>query len=233
MHRSIAKWVGLSLALSAAATARGGAITSQAYAGDTDSGISSTKTYTHAVDVNGTGETINGVTFVAGGASGTDATHGGGWSYSIPTQSSYTTNTSNLTGSINQLAKDFLYSGNSGTATETLTLTGLTVGKTYKASFYSVGFGGAGGRVQNISDDQGGTLNGYDQNAFGSGNGSLLTDTYTATATSITVTFASAANNASFHQYGFSNEVVAPEPATAGLLAVGGVALLNRRRRIA
>ena len=189
MRRSILRLAVPVLALSAAATARGGVITSRAFTGDADSGISSGSTYTHAVDVNGAGETINGVPFVAGGASGTDATHGGSWSYSIPGQNVFTNNTNTLTGNINTLAKDFLYSGNAATATETLTLTGLTVGTTYQASFYSVGFGGAGSRVQNISDDQGGALLGYDQNAFGSGNGSLLTDTYVATGNSITITF--------------------------------------------
>jgi hypothetical protein len=180
--------------------------------------------------VNGTGTTVNGVVFVPGGASGTDAVHGGGWSYSIPAQNAFTGNGNNLTGGMNALASNFLYSGNPGTATETLTLTGLTPGVTYKAQFYSVGFGGPGTRLQNISDSQGGVLNNYDQNANGDKNGSLLIDTYTAAGNSITFTFDSLGGNASYHQYGFSNQAV-PEPATVGSLALAALGILARRRR--
>jgi len=217
-------------ALFSAATANAGIITSQLFTGDADSGVSSANTYTHAVDVNGTGATVNGVTFVPGGASGTDATHGGSWTFSIPSQNAFVNNTNNLTGSINQIARDFLYSGSATTATETLTLSGLTPGQKYRAVFYNVGFGGPGGRIQNVTDDQGGALNGYDENGPGDKNGSLIIDDYTATAASITITIASQGNNISFHQYGFSNQVV-PEPASAGLLLIGATGLLARRRR--
>ena len=50
--------------------------------GDADSGISTSNTYTHAVDLGDTQATpvtINGVPFHQGGQSGTDATHGGSY----------------------------------------------------------------------------------------------------------------------------------------------------------
>jgi hypothetical protein len=232
MHNALTRGLVLAAVLFAAALAEGGIISGQNFSGDANSGISSANVYTHAVDVNGAGAIINGVTFVASGASGTDAVHGGGWSFSIPGQSTFANFNNNLTGNINQLARDFLFSSNPGTATETLTLTGLTPGTLYQAVFYSVGFGTPGTRVQNISDNQGGTLNGYDQNGNGSGNGSLLIDDYLATSNSITFTFTSTANNASFFQYGFSNQVV-PEPGSiASLTTAGALVLLSRQRRV-
>ena len=170
--------------------------------------------------------------FVAGALTGTDGVHGGGYTLSIPAVGTFTNNSNNLTGSINSLASNFFYyASNPAGGSETLTLTGLTTGRAYQAVFYSVGFGGAGTRVQNVSDDQGGTLPGYDQNVNGNGNGTELIDTYVATGPSITFTFTGVAGNASFHQYGFSNQQVVPEPGSAALLGGLGLGLLGRRRR--
>lgn len=181
------------------AVATTGTFATRPFYGDSTSGIypGLAGTYTHAVDLNGTGETINGVAFVGGGSSGTNYTLS-----SVPNPYPYFPN--NLQGNINSLDSNFYYDGSS---TEQLTLTGLAPGQTYVATFYNVAFGNAGGRVENITDSQGGAVT-FDENYTGSGNGNLLQDIYTAQSSSITFSFtATDAQGDSFHQYGFSNAV--------------------------
>ena len=210
--------------------------------GNSDSGISVSKTYTHAVDFNGSGETINGVVFAAGGGSSQPSLN-----YDLvianangTTGGAYSNNSNNLGGSLNQLASDFYYnqSGQSSPY-ETLTLSGLTAGTTYTTVFYNVGFGSVGERTNTITDGLGDTIN-YDENMYGMGNGSELINTYTATSGSVTYTFIpDNAEGASFHQYGFSNEVdpsPAPEPAQMATLSLiglglGGLILRARKRQ--
>ena len=234
----------LALTLLAATGLAGGAhaqgvLSTLTFTGDSDSGISSSNTYTHAIDLNGSGETINGVTFVGGGA-GTPS--GLNYTLGIVSGQSFTGNTNTLTGSINQLAKDFFYSGASTAGNEALLLTNLTPSTTYKLVFYSVAFGSAGGRTQSITDSQGLTATVIDQNQFaGSGaGGQLLIDTYTTDATGAGSTQyqinfnPTPANGGSFHQYGFSNQVVpAPEPSGVAVMVLGlmGVGTLAARKR--
>ena len=195
--------------------ARAGTISAVGFTGDADSGVSAAATYTDAIDLNGPGETINGVAFAPGGTSGSNYT------LSIPALGSFTGNGNNLTGNVNTLAQNFFYDANNPPGeSETLQLTGLTPLTTYLFTEYTVGFGDPGGRVQNVSDSQGGSLLAFDENAAGSGNGQLLHDLYTTDAsgpgsTSITFTFTALAGNSSMHEYGFSNQVVpVPEPAS-------------------
>jgi hypothetical protein len=179
------------------AVAATGTFATRPFYGDSTSGIYSglASTYTHAVDLNGSGETINGVTFVGGGSSGANYTLS-----SVP--NSYPFFANNLQGNISSLDSNFYYDG---TSTEQLTLSGLTPGQTYVATFYNVAFGNPGGRIENITDSQGGAVT-FDENYTGNGNGNLLQDIYTAQGTSITFGFtATDAQGDSFHQYGFSN----------------------------
>jgi hypothetical protein len=193
------------------------------FSGDADSGISSAKTYTHAVNFNGPNVTINGVTFTGGGVTGTNyaltTTNAGG-------SSSFTTNTSNVTGSSHDLFPQFFYGG-----TETLTLTGLTPGTTYTTTLYNSGFGSPGGRWATVSDSLGNSIV-FDENNSDAGNGNLLQDTYTADATgTVAFTFLPTSPGDTYHMYAFSNEVAAPEPGSMALLGIAAAGLLRRRRR--
>jgi hypothetical protein len=212
--------------------ARAGTISAVGFTGDVDSGVSTAATYTHAIDLNGPGETINGVAFAPGGTSGSNYT------LSIPVLGSFTGNTNNLAGNVNTLAQNFFYdSSNPAGESETLQLTGLTPSTTYLFSEYTVGFGDPGTRLQNVSDSQGGSLANFDENAAGGGDGQLLHDLYTTDAsgagsTSITFTFTAEGGNASMHEYGFSNQVVpVPEPASWMLFGLGVVGLFAMIRR--
>ena len=214
----------------------------QNFTGDSDCGISTAKTYTAAVDFFGSGtRTVNGVSFYNhAGGSQVDSIRGETVSIVIPnnTGAGYNTNTNttangghnNLTaGGMRSLVTDFFYDQSQNAQTETVTFNGLTVGQTYRATFYNVAFGNAGGRIINVNDGLGHSIV-YDENQAGDGNGSLLIDTYRTNSTSVTFSFATTVGGNSFHQYGFTNEV-APEPsAIAGMLA-GGFMLLGAARR--
>jgi hypothetical protein len=221
--------------------AQAGTITSKSFTGDADSGISTTKNYVLAVDLAGSSPlAINGVTFSPNPAPVGNVVSGanGGVTYAvtIPGFSTFTGFGNNLTGSTNTLAQSFYYSGNGGTADETVTFGGLTPNAPYQAVFYSVGFGNADGRLQAVGDDQNpppGTAN-YDENVNGNGNGSELIDSFIPTSSTFTIDINSINGNASFHEYGFSLQAV-PEPsaivALVGLCGMGLIGVIRYRRR--
>lgn len=111
-----------------------------AMTGDADSGISTSKTYTHAVnlgDEQAAPVSINGVPFHQGGVSGTDAAHGG--SYSLQETTGLVTDRgSPVTGDMQELLDDFYYGGNS----TVLYLNGLEPGSRYVTRFYVSGASG-------------------------------------------------------------------------------------------
>ena len=109
-----------------------------AMSGDADSGISTNKTYTHAVDLGAdtTALTINGVPFYQGGFSGTDATHGG--SYLLTgLNNSETGYDSPVMGEMYELLEDFYHNGDPSL----LYLNGLETGSRYVTRFYVSGWG--------------------------------------------------------------------------------------------
>ena len=206
-----------------------GVFTTTTYHGDSDSGITTQYTYTHAIDF-GTGETINGVPFAAD--SGANRVT---YQYDVlGATSSGTAATDNVSGSSNTLESRYIYDATPGQDT-TVILKGLTVGYTYTTTFYDIGSGSPGTQYVAVRDGDA-TRYVYDENSSGLGNGTLLRDTFTATRTQYTYTFTTTTNpldsnpgdpnntssNSTFYLYGLSNQLVAtPEPATSTLLGSG------------
>lgn len=197
---------GLNFGLYNAPTNLSSYLSTRAFTGDADSGISTSKTYTHAVNAGGPALTINGVNFADGvNIDGPNYTiRGLNNDGSTDAPEGFTGFQNHLTGSINALATDFYYSG--VVPNMLVTLSGLTPGQTYTTTFYGAGFGNPGGRVITASDSSRGMELTFDENEFGDGNGILLTNTFTAQSDSITYYLEGQAG-VTFHLYGFSNEV--------------------------
>ena len=171
------------------------------WTGDASSGVSNTLTYTHAYNFGtATAEVINGVTFtgVAGGSpSAANFTLAG------PTQV--------LNGDVNNLpagtgsralATDLVYGGNP----ETLTLTGLTSGQSYRTSIFSVGFDAPG--VRQITFAANGLSRVVDQGAYGNDNGIRVDYEFVASGTSQVITLTPVVPASTCHVYGFVNTVI-------------------------
>jgi hypothetical protein len=164
---------------------------------DETSGISADYDYTHALNMAGSAVNINGVHFAASGnsPSGSNFTWGG-------VTATINNDSNNVTGASATMANDFLYNGNP----RTLTLTGLTAGKDYTATFYSVGWE-AGGRNQTFA--AGDAIHTIDQDQYGDNNGIRIAYDYTADATG-SVAFTITPTGGTFHMYGFSNREAGP-----------------------
>ena len=232
--------VALAASLSFSVTAFGGTVIGPVVIStDADTGISNLVAYSHKLDFgNLTGATINGVAFTAAGRSGPNFT------------------TANMPGTINEdqfnlggagtgaaagsglhkLLTDFFYnSTNNGAGqSEVITFTGLTPDAPYRLKMFYRQWDAneANTRFTDISFDEevgNGTIR---VNQDESENARMLVYEYTAGPSgTLTIDFAEGGNtpSASWHQYGLSNEVV-PEPAGLGVLAIGALGLLRRRR---
>ncbi|MBN1817117.1 MAG: laminin G domain-containing protein [Sedimentisphaerales bacterium] len=182
----------------------------QSWTGDADSGIGTNKTYTHTGKFNGSGAdgavviTINGVGFE------NDTDHAGvNWTLT-GAPNGYTGFGVNVTGNSANLLTNFFY-GDTDTVHPALTLTGLEIGTQYVTTFYTVGFGGAGGRFVDITASDNPTSPWrVDQNGAGSGNGQLIKYKFTATTDTISYSFDALSTGDSWHHYAFSNEVAIP-----------------------
>jgi autotransporter-associated beta strand protein len=171
---------------------------------DASVGLSSSKTYLNAVNVNGGGVTINGVVF--SGASGANPS---GSTWSTAGLESVHTGGDVIAGSLGTLLNTFNYSSSKPAGTsETFTFSGLTVGQTYVMTFYSKAWDSAGARLLDTTSSSGASLLPYDQSIGGKTNVNLLRYTFTASNTTESVSFTQRALNYSMHQYGFTTEHV-------------------------
>ena len=175
--------------------------------GDADSGLSTGKTYSHAVSLVGNAATANGVAFEAASAAGTN------WTFNGPSFFTGDSGPGNVTGAIGDVLRRFQY-GNG-----TVTLGGLIPGQPYVTTWYSKGWEAAG-RVVNITASDGGSTT-FDQDVYGQNNGSLLQYSFIAPPGGSIAYGFTGVTAASFHMYGFTNELAAT-PANQWALATGG-----------
>lgn len=243
--RNCALWfitTGICIALAAAA--RGGVFTTTTYTSDSDSGVTTTYTYTHAIDLGGDGATINSVTFVPDN-SGNRTTY----QYDVSPTLVGTAATDNLPAAsgVRDLTTQYVYDS-TGTGQLTVKLEGLTVGYTYTTTFYDIGSDSAGSQYTKVTDGDGVQYI-YDENYNGDGNGTLLRDTFTVTPLTTTYTYTflrdtvdsnpgdpNNGNPTTFFLYGFSNQVITPEPSTLTIFGIGlpiAFGYLRMRRRAA
>jgi autotransporter-associated beta strand protein len=182
-----------------------------------DSGIATTKTYTHVLDFgDGTAATVNSVTFTEAGASGANwnltgagaLLPEGAGAASSPTFG----DAANGTG-MNQLLSDFFFNGNPAT----LTLSGLNPGTNYETRLYNRVWGGD--RTQLFQVNAGGATGALLFNQDGNATPSYLSFRYTADASGTASISTFQIGTGTYHWYGVTNEVVTAP--TAPVLTVG------------
>lgn len=193
---SIASLLAVQAGFGAAAVLTSGAMT-----GDADSGVNSAKTYTAVANIIGSNVTVNGVTFIGSGS----GLSGTGWSLSgtpseYPMGAGGNHTTTFGASAIDDLFDGFQYGGNPGV----LTLSGLTVGRTYIATLYNEAWGLPASRVQGITSTEGAMLD-YNEDAL---EASVVRYTFVATGATTDLSFLPRQAGNSMHFYGMSNEQV-------------------------
>ena len=238
----IAALIGIAFA---AAPAIAGTISYLPITDDSDSDISSSKTYTHAIDfgtqpVGGGVATINDVVFADGNAGnfpaiGTSSQTVGTGSTTMPNDHPGNANASITTGGMANLLRDMVFAD----TTAVITLTGLAPGQPYRFRLYNRQYGTAASieRGQNIGFDTDGVgtdISGAENTATFEADDATqpdpsqptfnqvyaLTYDYTLPAGVTTLTvYIDATSIGSYHLYGLTNELVGSdiiEPAISG-----------------
>jgi hypothetical protein len=172
-----------------------------AWTNDASTGLDSTSSYTVAVNL-GDGKiatTVNGVAFQAHALSGTNFSIGG----VVTTHP--TSPTQNITGAGLALAGNFIFDSTN----RTVTLTNLTIGATYKTSFFSVGWDANADTVRNqtftaVNNGPGVVIN---PNIYGQYMGIIINCTFVADNTG-TQLFTITSFNQTFHMYALANRLI-------------------------
>lgn len=195
------------LSLFSSAHAADAIFSSDAFTSDATSGVGTNKTYTAIANVIGGDVVVNGVTF-AGSAGGTSGTNWAltGLGLQFGGGGNHTTNFGGQ--AIAGLFDAFQYNGNPGT----VTLSGLTAGQTYVATFYNEAWNLGDNRTQTITSSEGASIV-YNEDAL---EASVLRYTFVATGTSTTLNLLPFIPGNSMHIYGLSNEQVFNSTLTAG-----------------
>lgn len=178
-----------------------------AWTGDADSDISNQYVHTaaHCFGNNRASLTVNNVTFTESfNLSGT------GWSVGGAVLNWDGNDDAQLSGASESMAQEFIYNG----SPRTVTFSGLTVGQTYEAIFYSAGWDAVDSRVQTFSGTTQAPLV-LNQNFYGDNKGIKISCVYVATATSQTLTISPASGT--FHLYAMLNRRITLPFATASL----------------
>ncbi len=219
---------------------------------DASTGVSTSKTYTHAVS-GGSATTLNGVSFAALSPSSTPANFN--WSTEGKNKDAigccnngdWNPATGGVTGpELIKLLGSFTYSGNgdASPSSQVFTLSGLTPGTTYDARLYVRTWDTeASGRPIFLHFNNGadtvisGPFGEDRPNELGLPSvhsAYYINHRYTANASEMSiraeVDLAGGAGSGSFHLYALTNEVV-PEPGSLSLMALSGLALLRLRRK--
>jgi hypothetical protein len=185
--------------------------TANAWTNNATSGINdgAVYAYTHAYNFGSSaGATVNGVNFT--GLAGGNPTAA---NLSLAGFNGVFGNDGNNVadaGGSRALANDFIYNGFPGS----ITLSGLTPGKQYNLSLFSVGWEGVGGRVINFQgyEQTGATL---DQDAYDNNNGIRFGYTYTAPASGTMTVTTTPIGAGSFHIYALANRETTPQTVLA------------------
>lgn len=172
-------------------------------------GLSSSKTYFNAVNLNGGALSINGVNFAA--SAGPNPSGSGFQITGVPL--TYNGGGVNPAGQLGVLTNQFVYNGNPAG----FTLNSLTPGQTYILTFYNRSWEAAGARVQNVVASSGATGT-FDENVGATGQGqlNLVRYTFTASAATETLNITPQLVGNTMHIYGFSTEQAFNNTWTAG-----------------
>ena len=177
--------------------------TSSPWNNDASSGLDSAFVYTHAYKFGATnGFTVNGVAFT--GVAGTNPAV-----TNKLTTSGFVTVTNNLSnnlvGTSRALANDCIFGGEP----ESITLSGLTAGREYVLSLFTVGNGAAGGGWNTFKS--GTDLGTIDQQSYGSGNGLRLDYRYiAATNGTLTLSISPLTTGGTFRLQALANREATP-----------------------
>ncbi len=187
-------------------------LTTTAWTSDANSGIDSSKIYTHAVSFgDSAGFNVNGVPFTGSGS----AMSGSDWELvtadSAPLSGPNASTNMNITGESSGIASNFLSSASYDNA-GALIISGLAPNVQYELSLFCAGAEASGGRQSYFATSGGSPIYPIDQDEFGSGNGQRLTCAYTASKDGAFTILTTPLTDATptWNWYGFCNKALPP-----------------------
>ncbi len=199
-------------------------IDTTAWTSDSDSGISSSKLYTHAVNLaDDTNISINGVAFTGSSSN----QFGSNWEILTANRAPlsdpldiYTFGKNPNISANSVLLVSNVFASTSYINAGGLVLTELTPGLPYRLTLFSTAFEVSGGRSSYFVTSDGSAITAVDQDEFGENNGQLLTYDYIASDDG-TFSFSTTPITEPWGFYAFANEII-PPPAPGSITASQG-----------